>query len=225
MDSTQKDERLFLATLLVLTFVTGMIDAASFLAMGHVFTANMTGNIVFLGFALGGAPGLSARRSLIALGAALLGGMLARRLHTWRGTRARSQWLVTAWSVEAVLLLGSAFAAWISLTAANASIGICAVIALTALAMGVRNGTMRRLAVPDMTTTVLTLTVAALAFDFSLEREGNQRWRRRVASIVAMFLGACVGTMLLRYSLVVLQVGSAALTLLCVLTQIFSREE
>jgi uncharacterized membrane protein YoaK (UPF0700 family) len=38
-----------------MTAVTGVVDAVSFLALGHVFTANMTGNIVFLGFALAGA--------------------------------------------------------------------------------------------------------------------------------------------------------------------------
>ena len=40
-----------------MTFTTGIVDAASFLALGHVFTANMTGNIVLLGFALRGAVG------------------------------------------------------------------------------------------------------------------------------------------------------------------------
>src|SRR5438093_21811 len=49
--------------LIVLTFSTGLIDALSFLALGHVFTANMTGNVVFLAFAVGGATGLSAARS------------------------------------------------------------------------------------------------------------------------------------------------------------------
>ncbi len=50
------------AALLILTFSTGLIDAVSFLGLGHVFTANMTGNIVFLGFAVAGTPGLSAVR-------------------------------------------------------------------------------------------------------------------------------------------------------------------
>ena len=54
-----------LGILLAMTFTTGIVDAASFLALGHVFTANMTGNIVLLGFALGGAAGLSAPRSLV----------------------------------------------------------------------------------------------------------------------------------------------------------------
>src|SRR5258708_19598991 len=51
----------------VATATTGLIYAISYLALGHVFTANMTGNVVFLAFALAGAPGLSITRSLTAL--------------------------------------------------------------------------------------------------------------------------------------------------------------
>jgi hypothetical protein len=35
------------AMLLTLTVVTGVVDAASYLSLGHVFVANMTGNVVF----------------------------------------------------------------------------------------------------------------------------------------------------------------------------------
>ena len=61
--------------LVALTFSTGLIDALSFIAIGHVFTANMTGNIVFLAFAVGEAQGLSATRS----GASLVAFMAAER--------------------------------------------------------------------------------------------------------------------------------------------------
>ena len=42
--------------------VTGLVDAFSYLVLGHVFVANMTGNVVFLGFAIAGAPGSPSRR-------------------------------------------------------------------------------------------------------------------------------------------------------------------
>ena len=45
--------------LIVLTVVTGMVDALAYLRLGHVFVANMTGNVVFLSFALAGASGFS----------------------------------------------------------------------------------------------------------------------------------------------------------------------
>ena len=53
--------------LLGLTLVTGLVDAFSYLVLGHVFVANMTGNVVFLGFALVGAPGFSIGASAVAL--------------------------------------------------------------------------------------------------------------------------------------------------------------
>src|ERR1700704_6326072 len=58
--------------MVALTVLTGCVDAVSFLELGHVFVANMTGNVVFLGFALAGARGLSVVASLLALGSVLL---------------------------------------------------------------------------------------------------------------------------------------------------------
>ena len=66
--------------LIVLTVVTGVVDALAYLRLGHVFVANMTGNVVFLGFAAGGASGLSVPGSLLALACFLPGGIAAGRL-------------------------------------------------------------------------------------------------------------------------------------------------
>src|SRR2546428_6803381 len=66
--------------LLVLTVTTGLIDAVSVLGLGRVFTANMTGNVVFLGFALARVPGFSLVRSLAALAAFLVGAVIGGRL-------------------------------------------------------------------------------------------------------------------------------------------------
>ena len=87
-----------------------------------------------------------------------------------------------------------------------------------------RNGTVRRLAVPELTTTVLTLTVAALAFDFALKPGSNPRWRRRVGSVFMMFFGAFVGVQLLKHSLALLLGASAVLTGFCTLAQIYRQE-
>src|ERR1700690_3175064 len=69
--------------LLALTVVTGLVDAVSILRLGRVFVANMTGNVVFLGFAVARAPGFSLVASLVALAGfmigALAGGRVARR--------------------------------------------------------------------------------------------------------------------------------------------------
>ena len=80
--------------LLVLTVVTGVVDAVSILRLGRVFVANMTGNVVFTGFALVGAPGFSLSASLAALAGflagALLGGSLTSRLGHDRGLLLRA---------------------------------------------------------------------------------------------------------------------------------------
>jgi uncharacterized membrane protein YoaK (UPF0700 family) len=72
--------RRILTALFGLTFVTGIVDAVSFLGLGHVFTANMTGNVVFIGFALGGASDLSVLRSVVALLAFMAGGVAGGRI-------------------------------------------------------------------------------------------------------------------------------------------------
>src|SRR3984957_9256669 len=67
-------------TLAALTVVSGFVDAVSFLGLGHVFTANMTGNVLLIGFAVAGAPGFSMAASLCALGAFLAGAVAGGRL-------------------------------------------------------------------------------------------------------------------------------------------------
>src|SRR3982074_697605 len=73
-------DRLLPALLIALTVGTGFVDAVSYLALGRVFTANMTGNVVFLGFAMVAVPGLSIGRSGVALGAFVIGATIGGRL-------------------------------------------------------------------------------------------------------------------------------------------------
>jgi len=73
-----------------------------------------------------------------------------------------------------------------------------AIVLSTAVAMGLRNAVVRKLAVPDLTTTVLTMTITGLAADSSLAGGHGGRWARRALSILAMFAGALAGAVLLR---------------------------
>ena len=59
MASTPNTEKIVPYTLLGMTAVTGLVDAVSFLSLGRVFTANMTGNVVILALATARVPGLS----------------------------------------------------------------------------------------------------------------------------------------------------------------------
>jgi uncharacterized membrane protein YoaK (UPF0700 family) len=190
-------ERALVPVLLGLTAVTGLVDAASVLGLGRVFTANMTGNVVFLGFAVAGAPGLSFARSFVALMAfvvgAAIGGRVARGIDSERAVRSTT----LAFGAEAALLLaatGVALGAGSDLS--SLSVRLYAAIVLTGLAMGIRNAVVRKLAVADATTTVLTLTITGLAADSSLAGGGDPRWQRRIASVVLMLAGAAGGAWL-----------------------------
>ena len=178
--------------LLVLTAATGIIDAASVLGLGHVFTANMTGNVVFLGFALGGAAGFSIGASLVALVAfmagALLGGVLMRPGANVRDAR-------RAFALEVVALVAAAIVATTVDTPAAGG-GRWALLLLLGAGMGVQNAVVRRLAVADLTTTVLTLTITGIASDSALAGGNNPRLTRRVASIGVMLAGAIAGARL-----------------------------
>ncbi len=201
--------------LMVLTVVTGLVDAISFLGLGRVFTANMTGNVVFLAFAVARAPGLSIRRSLTSLIAFLVGAILGGRLAVAMTATSRRRWLVTAAVAEAGLLFAAALVSvGIDIGSGTASSGVYGAIILTAVGMGLRNATVRRLAVPDMNTTVLTSTLTGLAADSSLAGGSNPRIVRRVASVLLMLIGAAIGALLLRFSLPLPLVLSGALVLI-----------
>src|SRR6266478_4680341 len=198
----------------VATAITGLIDAISYLALGHVFTANMTGNVVFLAFAVAGAPGLSITRSLTALVAFLAGASIGGRVATLLSGVFTPSWITTALSLESALLLASTLAAINFRDSLGSSFQVYSIIVLTACAMGIRNATVRKMGIPDLTTTVLTLTITGLAADSRFAGGTNPRWRRRLLAVLLMFAGAALGTLLLRRS-VVLALGTATLLSIC----------
>jgi uncharacterized membrane protein YoaK (UPF0700 family) len=193
--STSETSYPLLVALFGLTFVTGVIDAVSFLGLGHVFTANMTGNVVFLGFAMGGTADLSVGRSLAALSAFASGSVVGGRLTNEHRAPA-GQLLIAMYAEVLFLCLAAGVALVVKPETSLARLYL--VIVLTATAMGLRNAVVRKLAVPDLTTTVLTLTVTGLAADSVLAGGVAPRSGRRMLSILAMGSGALVGTMLVR---------------------------
>jgi uncharacterized membrane protein YoaK (UPF0700 family) len=181
--------------LTVLSAVTGLVDATSVLGLGKVFTANMTGNVVFLGFAIAGATGFHWVHYVVALIAFGLGAALAGRLFRACVTRGRRRWLIAAAAIEASLLWA---AAALSLPAWGEAAGqvTYVLIALSAAAMGSRNATVQQLRVPDLTTTVLTRTITGLAVDSHLAGGGGENAGRRLHAILALFVGAALGALL-----------------------------
>jgi len=179
--------------LLGMTFVTGLVDAVSFLALGHVFTANMTGNVVLLGVATAGVPEISVPRSLTALMAFLVGAAAGGRILAGSG----SDRVFTTFGIEGVCLAAATVSAIGYQGSAAEGHQLYSMIVLTSVAMGMRNAGVRKLAIPDLTTTVLTLTITGLAADSSLAGGSNPRWQRRTAAVFALFAGAGLGAILL----------------------------
>ncbi|HYQ63157.1 YoaK family protein [Actinophytocola sp.] len=213
MDAPVKD-RTLVALLLVLTGVTGLIDAVSYLRLGHVFVANMTGNVVFLGLSLYPGGGLSPAASAVAIGAFLAGALLGGRLATMFGGRPR-RWLALAFTTQAVIIAVTAifFAA---LPALVATVPL-------AVAFGLQNATVRRLAARDLTTTVLTQTLTGLAADSVLAGGSGQNPYRRLWSVVAMLAGAATGALLLQVTVTGVLVLAAALVALTAAGFAFAR--
>jgi uncharacterized membrane protein YoaK (UPF0700 family) len=199
--------------LMGLTLVTGIVDAVSYLLLGHVFVANMTGNIVFLGFAITAPQNLSIPASLAATIAFLAGAFLGGRLGARLG-RHRAQLLTVSICVE-VVLVAAALLVSIVVSDPTATVGRYLLIVMLASAMGLQNAAARRLGVPDLTTTVLTLTLTGLAADASLASGVRSSLRVRLAATLMMFLGAGVGALLItRYGLIAALAASVALLVL-----------
>ena len=186
------------AALVVLTLTTGVIDAVSYLALGHVFTAVMTGNILLLGFAVAGGAGLSATASAVSLAGFVVGGLAGSRLEQ-RLVRQRHRWFETGMCVEGALLGAAGLAAWRLPAGPEQMSGRhYAVIAVVAAAMGVRNVTTLRAAVPALTTTVATRTLTALLDSLPAHPAGAGKRSvtpqvRRAAAVVTLFAGAAAG--------------------------------
>jgi uncharacterized membrane protein YoaK (UPF0700 family) len=197
--------------LLVLTFTAGLVDAVSYLALGRVFTANMTGNVVLLGFGIAGSGGLPVVAPILSLGAFLIGagagGVMVRRMAGRHPTL-----MAGALAIETSLLaIAAVVAATTEVHPGDASAYV--LIVLMASAMGVRNAVVRSIAVPDLTTTVLTMTLTGFAAESRLAGGSGTGSVRRLAAVLAMIAGAVAGALLLNASVIVPLALAAVLAL------------
>jgi uncharacterized membrane protein YoaK (UPF0700 family) len=195
-DGPRRVEPLLLA-LSLLTLVTGLVDAACYLGLGRVFTANMTGNVVLLAFGAAGAQGLPVLAPTVSLvvflAGATAGGWLAHHQVGPAGAEApalvRRRWVMLVLLGELGLVaVAGVVALGLPVDAGGARRYV--VIGLLAAGLGLQNATVRRLAVADVTTTVLTLTLTGLAADSWLAGGRSPRVGRRVAAVGLMAAGA-----------------------------------
>jgi uncharacterized membrane protein YoaK (UPF0700 family) len=201
--------------LLIMTLVTGLVDAVSILALGRVFVANMTGNVVFAGFAIVGAPGFSLSASLFALAGFLIGAW-AGGFVTGRVGHDRAQHIhattVAEFGLTAIALIIAAASGGAAATTgtldvhgvADFNVVVTDVLALVlAIALGLQNSAARKLAVPDLTTTVLTMTLTGIGADPSTGHRGHVTLIRRVLAVLTMLCGALFGAWLVLHTGVV----------------------
>ncbi|BBY17526.1 YoaK family protein [Mycolicibacterium litorale] len=201
--STPSEPRLLLAATMALTFVTGVVDAVGYLGLDRVFTGNMTGNIVILGMGVAGAdelPVLGPAVALAAFTAGAFGAGIALRFATASGRQG---------GVVMLLLLGGA-GALVALTVGAVAVGddpaaLTQVVmaAATAAVMGQQAMVARALAVKDMTTVVVTSTLASLAGETWATAAPGRLVNRRAGAILVIFAGAVAGALLLRVHLAV----------------------
>jgi uncharacterized membrane protein YoaK (UPF0700 family) len=200
------------ALLLCLTIVTGLVDAVSILSLGRVFVANMTGNVVFIGFALAGTPGFSLVASVSALAGFLVGAGVGGALWT-RVKPDRGRLLLAGTGTELSLVVVGLVIVATGSTPYPSGVQAGAAGAL-GCALGTQNAFVRALAVPDLTTTVLTLTLTGLVAD--VRRGFGPASLRRALSVITMFSGAVLGAVLVLHGSPPLGLATATAVLLVV---------
>lgn len=228
----RKDDRygLLSPALVILTYVAGLVDALSYLALGHVFVANVTGNIVFLGFSIAHAQGFVWWTSALTLVAFMVGALIGGRIIHYFGHH-RARHLLVSTGVQALFVIaalvgiyllnqfapepamgGTAVGNTSSMPAAvqgtqsgpslnfptanHIDLHIILLIVLLAPAMGIQNSTARKLSVPDLPTTVLTMTLTGVVADTSAHGHEKSKLGRRAVVMVALALGALTGALL-----------------------------
>ena|ERR1700722_10430299 len=191
-------DRLTVVSLLLLTFATGIVDAVSVLKLGHVFVANMTGNIIFLGFWFVPHSGVDLTAAIVAFVSFLAGTVLLGRLARHIDSDARL-WLTVAFGVEVVVLLTLSILAGTGMLNYHDNTKLMLIAGL-AMTFGSQHATARQFGIQELSTTVLTSTVVALGFDSRLAGGTGDREKLRYGVVVTMCAGAVAGATITRFA-------------------------
>ena len=184
--------------LAALTFSSGAVDAISFIVLGKVFTAFMTGNLVFLGLGLTDAGGPDVLRVLVALAAFAAGVFAATRIiHAVKGSGLWPRGVTVTIGV-AVVLQAVFLAIWVATSGQPGTGSGDVLTAVMALAMGLQSGAILALGVQGVFTTAATSTVMFLMRDVAARSDSAATERGRLArELVALCAGATAGGLLL----------------------------
>jgi uncharacterized membrane protein YoaK (UPF0700 family) len=216
-------ERFTVAALLLLTFATGLADAISILVLGHVFVANMTGNVVFLGFWLAPRTTIDLTAVSVALPTFIATTILSGRLQRYFGDRAR-QWITTVLATEIVLLLSLSILAGSGVLHYHDNTKLIMIAFLT-VTFGLQHSSARQFGIQELSTTVLTSTIVSLGLDSRLAGGTGERQNLRLSVIFTMCAGAFLGATLSRFVIAPVFALTAAVVAASLLIFLFGAEE
>ncbi|MDH6195791.1 uncharacterized membrane protein YoaK (UPF0700 family) [Mycobacterium frederiksbergense] len=191
-------ERWTVVALLLLTFATGIVDAISVLVLGHVFVANMTGNVIFLGFWFVPHSGVDVTAALVAFAGFVLGTVVGGRFRRHLDRHVRN-WLTIALGVEVVMLTVLSILAGVGVLDYHDNRKLILIAGL-ALTFGIQNATARQFGVQELSTTVLTQTIVGIGFDSRLAGGTGEREKLRYGVVLTMCGGAVLGATLSRFT-------------------------
>jgi len=192
--SSPVSERLTVAALLLLTFATGLVDAVSVLRLGHVFVANMTGNVIFLGFWFVPHSGVDLTAAIVAFLSFLTGAVIAGRFGRRWDSDVR-QWITVALGSEVLMLAALSILAGTGILDYHDNTKLILLAGL-AMTFGAQNATARFFGIQELSTTVLTSTIVAIGADSRLAGGSGARRGLRVSVVATMVAGAVVGATL-----------------------------
>jgi len=181
-----------------LTLSTGCVDAVTWLGLGKVFSAFMTGNLAFLGFSVGGAAGPSAMRVIAATGGFAVGAAVgARIVHAGRDPETLWPRAVSLTLAVGLVLQAAFFVLWLAVSAHPADASGHVLAALSGLAMGAQTSAIFSLGVRAAFTTAATATLAVLMGDLAGWKQPSEERTRLAATLVALVAGAATGAVLM----------------------------
>jgi uncharacterized membrane protein YoaK (UPF0700 family) len=183
-----------------LSVSSGAVDAISYLALGKVFTAFMTGNVVFLGLRIGGAGGQDVARVVISLAAFATGVFVAVKIvKASRGSAIWPRRVSIALGCSALAQAGF-LAGWLA-SSGRPSTGVGdLLVGVSALAMGAQSGAVLSLGVPGVFTTAATATVVQLVGDFAGWPPAAKQRGHLAGILVGVAAGAAGAVLLLDHA-------------------------
>jgi uncharacterized membrane protein YoaK (UPF0700 family) len=198
--------------LAALTVSSGAVDVISFLALGKIFTAFMTGNIAFLGMGIAGHPGAPPIVSVLASMAGFAGGVYLATKIVRRSSQSAAHESEPAtgivWPRQMTFALAISLlphlcflTIWFATSGRPGDNLIPVLLAVWALAMGNQSAAVRQLNVGGIFTTAATATFIFLVGDWANNRPlTSEEHRRLLGVVVSLVIGATAGTVLLLHA-------------------------